>query len=165
MDWNTTYQNLKKSISTERFAGEVKNFTSQRFSGVHELIFRIKNEMRHAEEEEMEELKELLRDLQREIPEPGQFSPSWEKIWDELNEEWSTKMKVYRNVDPHERDGEWQVIFNNPYSTEGVVCHTDLSFSEAAYLYAHFRRLSSRHEMIKLQKAFTVLREVGERRL
>lgn len=163
MDWNMIYQDLKKSISTEMFSEEVKKFTSRGFSGVHDLIYRIRYEMRHAEEVQMGELQELLKELRKAIPEPGQFSPSWKKIWDELDEEWIIKMKVYRTVKPQDREGEWQVIFNNPYSTEGVICHTDLSFAEAAYLYAHFRRSLSQNEMIKLQKALTVLREVGER--
>ncbi|MBO8171186.1 MAG: hypothetical protein H0Z33_04745 [Bacillaceae bacterium] len=158
-----------KSIDTflytddeQMLAEAVHTMTSEGFSGVRSLIYRLKQELEDVDEPDFAWMDRQLEKGRKWIPDPETYSPSWKGIWDVMEQEFTLKKKAYDRVPPADREGEWQIVINNPFSTEGVICHTDLTFPRAAYLFGHFRRNLHRHELIKFQKAMTVFRETGE---
>lgn len=104
---------------------------------------------------------ELLR-LGRELfPDPMRFSPSFREIWDEFESVRLAKNEALDAVPPGERDGEWQVLIDNPYVTQQVVCYTGLPFLEASYLYGYFRRELKPNEVLRLQRVTPCLVSSG----
>ncbi|WP_052487744.1 hypothetical protein [Gordoniibacillus kamchatkensis] len=113
-------------------------------------------------DDETERVEELLRRGRRMFPEPAAFSPSWEKLWDELEQVAAYKKHALLSVPSPEREGEWQIVMDNPYSNQEVVCYPALTFMEAAYLYGYFRQKLEKNEYIRLQKIQTLIMNYGE---
>lgn len=97
------------------------------------------------------------------FPEPQRFSPSWSSIWDEFEVILSSKNGVLSAIPPTGRNGEWQVLLDNPYSHQQVVCYPGLSFLEAAYLYGYFQRELKPNEVLRLQKVSELISVNGDR--
>jgi hypothetical protein len=104
-------------------------------------------------DDEASPIASVLVDLgKRLFPHPERFSPSWEKIWDEFKSIVSAQNEVMPQVDSRSREGEWQVLIDNPYSSLPVVCYSSLGFREAVYTYAYFQRELKPNEQLRLQK-------------
>jgi hypothetical protein len=112
-------------------------------------------------DDETKEIESLIERAKTLFPAPGTFSPSWERIWDELEQTVAYKRKVLETVPVEERDGEWQIIMDNPYVIQDVVCYPGLPFLEAAYMYGYFRPGLEKNEYLRLQKVRTVFMEFG----
>ena len=132
------------------------------YKAVQTVIFYLEKELRSAGEAELQTWGEAFERARTAVPNPGQYSPSWREIWDELAAAQQEKQRVFEQISPEERSGVWQVMFNNPYSTDGVVCHQGLSLVEAAYLYAEYRYNLKKNEHVYLQKVQTYVAEIGE---
>ncbi|BAU27449.1 hypothetical protein DFP93_102305 [Aneurinibacillus soli] len=133
------------------------------YKAVQAVIFYLEKELRAAVDEAgLAAWEEAFERAYAAVPTPGQYSPSWHDIWDELRAVQQGKTKVLARVAPEERTGVWQVTFDNPYSTEGVVCHPGLSLADAAYLYAGYRYNLKKNEHVCLQKVQTYADEAGE---
>lgn len=91
------------------------------------------------------------------FPNPERFSPSWEKLWDEFEALCLAKNETLSSIPLSERDGEWQVLIDNPYLPEQVVCYPALPFGEASYMYAYFQRELKPNENLRLQKITQLL--------
>jgi hypothetical protein len=114
-------------------------------------------------DETMIEQAQLLIAKGREIvPQPSVISPSWEKVWGEMDRLIFHKSEALRSIPLADREGEWQVIMDNPYTNEGITCYPALTFSDAAYLYAYFRKDLRKNEYIRLQKIINVVMSHGE---
>ena len=131
------------------------------YTAFHHLLESIKQQIKTMQEDEVPRMLSCLDKAGRLFPEPGRFSPSWEHIWQELDRMTEIKAKLMQTVPVQERDGEWQVILDNPHTIQGVVCHTGLTFHEAAYLYSYFRPGLERNEYLRLQKIQTAVTDVG----
>ncbi|MFC5700077.1 hypothetical protein ACFPVX_02175 [Cohnella faecalis] len=106
----------------------------------------------------------LLIDRGRRLfPEPGRFSPSWDALWDELESVCMAKNETLAAIAPSEREGEWQVLIDNPYLPQQVVCYPALAFVDAVYLYAYFLRDLKPNEHLRLQKITPFLVRTGNR--
>jgi len=103
---------------------------------------------------------ELARAL---FPEPERFSPSWSAIWDEFDLIFRCKNEVLSAIPRSRRDGEWQILLDNPYTHQQVVCYPNLPFLEAAYMYGYFQRELKPHEMLRLQKVVELLSTNGSK--
>jgi len=112
-------------------------------------------------EEGMEQLESLLEEAKKLVPDPGAISPSWERIWNDYEAYIGYKKEVLKAIPAGERDGEWQIVMDNPFTNEGIACYPALSFVEAAYLYAYFRKDLKKTEYIRLQKVVQLLRTEG----
>lgn len=106
-------------------------------------------------------MQALVAKARKAMPDPGAISPSWERIWDKLDRMIANKVKALRAVPPEERDGEWQILIDNPYTNREVACYPGLTFAEAAFIYARFRDELDNNEYVRLQKIVTHLTEFG----
>lgn len=133
------------------------------YKAVQAIIFCLEKELRTATDEAgLVAWEEAFKRAQAALPAPGEYSPSWHDIWDELTAVQREKAKALASVASEERTGVWQVIFDNPYSTEGVVCHPGLSLADAAYLYAGYQYNLKKNEHVCLQKVQTYAEVAGE---
>lgn len=112
-------------------------------------------------DDEIDMMVHMLAKAKRYFPEPGMISPSWQTIWEELDDIVHHKCLILEKIPQAERDGEWQIVMDNPYTNQEVVCYPNLSFIEAAYLYAYFRPKLTKNEYIQVQKIQHQLTEYG----
>jgi hypothetical protein len=103
----------------------------------------------------------LLDKAKRLFPTPVLFSPSWDKVWSELEQIITHKAKILQAVPPEERDGEWQIVMDNPATIQEVVCYPGLTFLDAVYLFAYFRPQMEKNEYLRLQKVQTLFLQLG----
>ncbi|MFC4597908.1 hypothetical protein [Cohnella hongkongensis] len=97
------------------------------------------------------------------FPNPQRFSPSWGGVWDEFELIFGVKNDVLASIPPLQREGEWQIVLDNPYSHQPVVCYPGLPFLEAAYLYGYFQRELKPNELLRLQHVASLLSVRGSR--
>ncbi|BBI33707.1 hypothetical protein [Cohnella abietis] len=97
------------------------------------------------------------------FPTPEQFSPSWNTIWEQFNIIFVAKNEALSAISPSLRDGEWQILIDNPYSHQQVVCYPSLVFTEAAYMYGYFQRDLKPHECLRMQKVTELLTVNGRK--
>ncbi|TJY44183.1 hypothetical protein E5161_01965 [Cohnella pontilimi] len=114
-------------------------------------------------DEEIGEIGGLLARARADFPSPGRFSPSWDKLWEELDQLFHAKNEALNAVTAAERMGEWQVLLDNPYLPQQVVCYPGLSFTEAAYMYAYFQKDLKPNEILRLQKVTRLLSKSGSK--
>jgi hypothetical protein len=131
------------------------------YSAFRRLIDEFQYAIKKTTDREEAEVRERIETAARMFPEPAKFSPSWQDIWQELRDMLRWKAQVYRQVPPEEREGEWQILMDNPFTNQEVVCYPWLSFDEAAYLFAYFRPNLERNEYLRLQKVSTAITENG----
>ncbi len=147
---------------TEQEYRELRRLAEQggysRFSG---FLNELKEMLRRSEETELEQAEALIRKGRAVFPQTGAISPAWEHVWDEFAQIAAYKREVLKAVSKRDREGEWQVIIDNPYTSDGVICHTGLAFAEAAFLYAYFRPSLKNAEYIRLQKVWSVITHFG----
>jgi hypothetical protein len=157
-DFYRQFINADTHQQKEELTGILK---SQGYSFINEWIIQLEKEIKWLEEKDLSRLQELLRKAEDILPEPEQHSPLWRNLWREIKLILIYKMRVFVKVEESERDGEWQVILENPASNEGLTTHAHLTFSEAAYLYAKFRKDLAVKEHISLQRVKTFIAENG----
>lgn len=110
---------------------------------------------------EIELYGRLIRRGRELFPDPLRFSPSFREIWDEFEQIYRAKNEALVAVSPSERDGEWQVLIDNPYVTQQVVCYPSLAFKDASYLYGYFRRELKPNEVLRLLRVTPCLSASG----
>lgn len=131
------------------------------YSPFHELLEGLKLRLAASAEDGLDEVKELIRKGRLAVPEPGLISPAWEKVWDDQELLVKYKEEALQAVPADSRDGEWQIVMDNPFTNDGIACYPGLSFVEAAYLYAYFRKDLKKTEYLRLQKVVNLLKVEG----
>jgi hypothetical protein len=131
------------------------------YSYFNEFIEAFRDQIKRAEEEHMPEVLAMLEKAKQTLPEPGSISPSWELLWSDLEALLKHKAEAFREIPRSERDGEWQIVMDNPFTNESVACYPGLSFLEAAYLYGYFRPGLKQNEYIRMQKIISKLERNG----
>lgn len=154
----TDFTQLTTAEAEEAFKQEV---TAEGYAGFRRLLDSLTEAIKQAKDEDIENLEQSIAKAKRLFPEPVAFSPSWERIWAELEATVAAKKHVYTVIEPSDRTGEWQVIMDNPHAVQEVVCYPGLAFHDAAYLYAYFRPQIAKSEYIRLQKIQNVIQENG----
>lgn len=132
------------------------------YSAFSDLLEGLKQLLAEAREEQTAILKELVLKGRTIIPDPGAISPSWETIWEDYDRFIAYKLEAMACVPQSDREGEWQIVMNNPYTNEGIACYPGLSFPEAAYLYAYFRKDLKKNEYLRMQKIVNLLVVQGD---
>lgn len=148
------FQNARTDDEIESVRREIEEGG---YSCFNELLEHLKHQLKLCDEASLGEVRESFAKARRIVPFPGRISPSWERIWEELHRFLQHKEAVLRQVPQRDRDGEWQIVMDNPYTNDGIVCYPGLSFIEAAYLYAYFRDSLKKNEYIRLQKIVNLL--------
>ncbi|MDF2963546.1 MAG: hypothetical protein K0S39_5281 [Paenibacillus sp.] len=131
------------------------------YSAFHLLLEGFKQEIKGMKDVQVQQVRGWIETAKQLFPDPGVFSPSWLHIWKELEQIVSIKAQLMETVPVQERDGEWQVILDNPHTIQEVVCHPGLSFDDASYLYGYFRLGLEKNEYIRLQKIQNMFIDVG----
>lgn len=103
------------------------------------------------QDEDISSVGQWLRNAQEDFPNPQQLSPSWSSLWEEFTLIYNAKNEVLADVPATNRDGEWQVLIDNPYLPHQVVCYPGLSFIDAAYMFAYFQKDLKPNEILRLQ--------------
>ncbi|WP_281887427.1 hypothetical protein [Paenibacillus sp. YYML68] len=157
----TVFETLSSKEELEQFRVKMSEggFTPFRL-----FLERFRDWLKSYEDAGCERTSELLRTARELFPEPGAFSPSWASIWDEFESICFHKQTVFEAIPASEREGEWQVLIDNPYTNSELVCYPSLSFIEGAYMYAYFRTDLKQNEYIRLQKIQNVIMAFGSDR-
>jgi hypothetical protein len=95
------------------------------------------------------------------FPTPIQFSPHWQSIWDDFTQTVYHKNRMLQQFSPAEREGEWQIVMDNPFTNQEIVCYPGLDFIDAAYLFGYFRPELKENEYIRLQRVVNRVVEKG----
>lgn len=151
---------LDASEAEERKVGE--QIIKEGYSAFYELQEYLKDAFKRYDEKDEQPYLELLNKVRRMVPEPGAISPSWSEFWEQMDRMVETKRGIFGQVQQQDREGEWQVILDNPYSHQNVACYPQLSFLEGAYLYSYFRLGLKKNEYVRLQKINTHVMTFGE---
>lgn len=151
-----------QQAETDQQINELRqHIIEQGYSAFNELLDYVKQQLKKCEESNWQEMLQHFEKARKMIPRPGSISPSWEYVWEEIESFITHKQEVLRKVPLEQRDGEWQVIMDNPYTNEHIVCYPGLSFIEAAYLYAYFRPGLKKNEYIRVQKVIHLVESEG----
>lgn len=131
------------------------------FSAVRVFLEDFRAFLKQYDEPLQEEAERLIGRGRAALPDAGRISPSWSRIWSEFTDIAAYKKDVFNRIPPDDRDGEWQVLIDNPFTNGQIAVYPGLSFLEAAYLYAYFRTDLMPNEVIRMQRVHTVLTDSG----
>jgi hypothetical protein len=132
------------------------------YSMFSELLEGLRQELMTADESSLGKVEALIEKGKGIIPDPGALSPSWERVWEDYGRYVTLKAEALAAVPTKDRDGEWQIVMDNPFTNEGIACYPALTFVEAAYLYAYFRKDLKKNEYLRLQKITNLLLVQGQ---
>lgn len=151
-----------KNATTKEQIIELQQFVKMKgYSFFRKILEGLHESLKTFTDEETDDIVHMLQKAKECFPEPGRISPSWEYVWAELEQIIAFKIKLLRSVPINEREGVWQVIMDNPYTNQEVVCYPELTFMDAAYLYGYFRPGLEKNEYIQVQKVESILTEYG----
>jgi hypothetical protein len=150
----TMFLEAQSALQQQEFQAQMNQ---EGFSSFYKFLDSFSALLRSFSDLESADVHVLLEQARRLFPLPGQFSPSWERIWIEYDEIYLGKCRVLSKIRSEDRDGEWQIIMDNPYTSQEVVCYPGLGFIEASYLYAYFSPQMEKNEYIRLQKVHTLI--------
>lgn len=156
------YTAFKISHSQEDKQELVLEIQAKGYALINEWLKRLEKEIQLADADQLNQMETDIRTAQELLPNPEKFSPLWENTWKDLKAILSIKKNVFQEIPESERIGEWQILFDNPFSTEGTVVHIKLSFPLAAYHYAKYRNGLHKHEYVSIQKVHRFMTEHGE---
>ncbi|MFX0559830.1 hypothetical protein TEPIDINF_001236 [Tepidibacillus infernus] len=140
-------------LSLEEEKIEFKNkLEAVGFTAMNQLIQDFYEKLKNMDELEFDQIKKWLQWGSELFPNLSVISPSWENTWQDLAKIYDVKVGYFMEIPKEQRDGEWQVLFDNPFSTEGVVCHPRKTFNEATYLAAKYQLYMKKAEIVELQK-------------
>lgn len=157
------FNQLVQAESDEHLDALRRFFQDKGFSAFRGFLDEFHTYIKKLQDGQSDEAYALIDKARRMMPQPEKLSPSWAGIWDQLARMIEFKLKALREIPADVRDGEWQVLVDNPYMNREVACYPALDFEEASYLYAKFRPTLEHHEYIRIQKIQTHLTEFGNR--
>jgi hypothetical protein len=112
-------------------------------------------------DEDIGETDNLLSRAREDFPQPERFSPSWGRLWEEFEGICRAKNEVLAAVPFPAREGEWQVLIDNPFLPQQVVCYPALAFGDAAYMFAYFQKDLKPNEILRFQRVTHLLTKSG----
>jgi hypothetical protein len=150
-----------RELAPDREAAFGDELRAGGFTAVRVFLEDFRTYLRQYDEPQQEEAERLIGRGRAALPEPGRISPSWARIWEEFASIAAYKRDVFLRIPPDAREGEWQVLLDNPYTNGQIVVYPALTFLEAAYMYAYFRTDLEPNEVIRMQRIHTVLHDAG----
>jgi hypothetical protein len=156
------FEQFEQATSMEAYNELRAMFEHGGYSLFSQLLNGLKDYLMTCDELGLEQAKQLIEKGKAIVPQPAVISPSWEKVWGDMERLIHYKSEALRSIPRSERNGEWQIIMDNPFTNEGIACYPALSFDDAAYLYAYFRKDLRKNEYIRLQKIVNVIMSNGE---
>lgn len=145
---------------------ELEQIKEEILNGGYRSLYRFIGEFREAiktyDDKDKDLMEHAVEKARQVFPNPGSISPSWQNIWGDFSQICKIKNEVFSQIPEQTRDGEWQVLMDNPYTHQDVVCYPGLSFLEATYLYSYFRISLNKNEVIRIQKVQTLISDHGD---
>jgi len=158
---STLFHRFCEAESDEQCARVQEELLHGGFSAFRTFVDDFHELLKRYEDADMESVKRLVDKAKRLIPDPGKISPAWQQLWPNFEQIVAYKNMAMQTVPESERDGEWQIVMDNPFVHSQVVCYPGLQFIEAAYLYGYFHPGLEKNEYIRLQKVVTLLYDHG----
>lgn len=156
------FNRFEQAASEQELKELQQEIKQQGYANFRQLLEDFDQRIRSFDDQQVDSMYQLLEKARKTFPTPQQFSPSWQHIWDVYEQRIRYKHKLLSTIPPAEREAQWQIIMDNPYTNQEVVCYPDLSFMEAAYLYCYFRPELVSNEYIQVQKVNSVFMEYGD---
>ncbi len=156
------YQQLKDINSEEQGILFKQTVEKIGFSAFNEIVQSFYEDLKKINENEFEQMEGWIKLGKELFPTPVLISPVWENFWQELSAIYQYKVELYNQISVDQRGGEWQVLYDNPMTTEMTVCHSGKTFEEATYLTAKYQLTMKRAEVLKLQKVITSITKNGK---
>jgi hypothetical protein len=156
------FEHFVQAESQEELAELIETFNREGYPAFHKFQSQFREYFKSFYDDQAVEAQALIAKAKRTLPNPGAISPSWTYIWDDFEALVDYKLKVLATVPHDARDGEWQILIDNPYTNREVACYPGLTFLDAAYIYAKFRPELENNEYIRLQKIQTHVTEFGQ---
>lgn len=153
---------IEQAESTEALQAIGEAIRNAGYTGFYEVQDYIREQFKRYAEADITAFHAMVERVKIAVPEPGVVSPSWRHFWDEISRMSATKDGIFKQVPASDRNGEWQVIIDNPFSHDNVACYPQLSFLEGAYLYCYFYLNLKKNEYVRLQKIVTAVQTHGE---
>lgn len=153
-----TFEQINSKEALAQFAEDIK---AKGFTGFRIFLEGFSEKLKSFEEQDTDRLLELLGMAKDAFPVPASFSPTWQVVWDEYETIITTKAKVLKQVPPEQREGEWQIIIDNPFTNQDIVCYPGMPFVHAAYMFGYFRVDLKKNEFLRLQKIVDCITEFG----
>jgi hypothetical protein len=157
--WIETIQNASNDSELLQIGESLK---TAGYIGFYEVQDYIREQFKRYEESDIEAFQTLVNKVKIAVPSPGEISPSWTYFWIEIEKMMALKARVFSEVSKEIRDGEWQVIIDNPFSHDNVACYPQLSFLEGVYLYCYFHLNLKKNEYVRLQKILSAIMMHGQ---
>lgn len=162
---NTNPFELFEAATTENELNQFQEWIRKNgFTAFRLLIDGFRERLKCYEDNEGAEMIRLVAVAKELFPQPQVFSPAWAQIWEEYELIVTHKQMVLETISADQREGEWQIILDNPYTNSDLICYPNLSFMEGAYMYAYFRTDLKNNEYIRLQKIQNVIMAFGSER-
>jgi hypothetical protein len=146
---------------SDRLADMKDAVEKEGYSAFRVLVDQLETALKQCEEGTFDDLAGRLAACEQLFPEPALFSPTWQNVWQELQTKLRWKRHAYETVPVPKREGEWQILMDNPFTNQEVVCYPGLSFVEASYLFGYFKPALEKTEYLRLQKIVTAVVETG----
>ncbi|OEF99928.1 hypothetical protein BHF71_07415 [Vulcanibacillus modesticaldus] len=156
------FNNFIEIATEEQKLNFKKSIEQEGFSAINQFIRSFYEKIKEMDQDEFEQVKNWLKKGEELFPNLVDFSPSFENTWRDLLQLYQIKVELFSQVPVDQRDGEWQILYDNPYSTEPIVCHSNKNFVEATYLMAKYQLGIKKAEIVKLQKVITVIIKNGK---
>lgn len=158
-DWFEYFKEITIEQDKVKFKDDMEKTGFPAFNHLINAFFNKLKEMDESEFKQVEDWIQLGNEL---FPHMASISPAWDKIWEQLHNIYLTKVNLYNKVPEAERSGEWQVLYDNPLSTDEIVCNTSKTFIEATYIVAKYNSHLKKTEYVNLQKVVTVVKIEGK---
>ncbi|WP_165452300.1 hypothetical protein [Paenibacillus thalictri] len=155
------FERLEQAESEQQLTELQQEVTQGGYSSFYQLQEHFHERVRHFTQDEAQHVLALIDKARQLFPVPAKFSPSWQSIWTELEQTTRLKLKVFETIPAGERDGEWQIVMDNPIAIQQTACYPGLTFMEAAYMFGYFRPQLEKNEYIRLQKIQQLIMEFG----
>jgi len=126
------------------------------YSAFYAFVSDFREAIKSYTDDEATAMTDLIRLARQLFPSPERFSPAWENLWGELEGICAAKNGALAAIPPSARDGEWQVLIDNPYVSQPVVCYPGLALLDATYLFGYFRQDLAPNERLRLQRVTDV---------
>jgi hypothetical protein len=154
------YMHITQQESEQMFRSSME---ASGYFSFYRFVEDFRNGLKGYSNDDIASYRVFLERARRLFPAPGQFSPSWDTLWEEFDLIFASKNEVLNSISSSAREGEWQVLIDNPHTHLPVVCYPSLPFLEAAYMFGYFQRDLKPNECLRLQKV-TVLMLVHGRK-
>lgn len=157
------YEQFEKAMNSEQLTQLREAVQYHGYSFFRSILEGLKDKIKSFNDDEAQHVIQLLDKAKQCFPKPARISPAWQYIWEELEQVVNYKYELMQQVPIKEREGVWQIVMDNPYTNQEVVCYPNLTFLDAAYLYGYFRPQLVYNEYIEVQKVQSIVTQFGER--